>query len=71
MKKFFMQCVDANTNRRLIGSDNEFIISDLKTLRGVLNRIRKYNINHDKEFEVYEYYGYLLDNNLKLVYRSY
>lgn len=71
MRKFFMQCIDKNTNRGLMGSDNEFIINDLKTLRGALNRIRKYNINNGKEFGIYEYCGHFLDNNMKLVYRSY
>ena len=54
-----------------MGSDNEFIFNDLKTLRGVLNRIHKYNINRGKDFEIYQFYGYLLDNNMKLVYKSY
>ena len=68
---YFMQCVDTTKNYRLMGSDNEFIFNDLKTLRGVLNRIHKYNINRGKDFEIYQFYGYLLDNNMKLVYKSY
>lgn len=66
-----MQCVDVTKNYRLLGSDNEFIFHDLKTLKGVLNRIHKYNINHGKDFEIYKFNGYLLDNNLKLVFKSY
>ena len=68
---YFMQCVDTITKYKLMGSNNEFIFNDLKTLRGVLNRIHKYNINHSKDFEIYQFYGYLLDNNMKLVYKSY
>lgn len=68
---YFMQCVDKTKNYTLMGSDNQFIIDDLKTLRGVLNRIRKYNINHGKDFEIYRFWGYLLDNNKVLVYKSY
>ena len=31
-----------------LGTNNQMIIDDLKTLRGVLNRIKKYNLNHSK-----------------------
>ena len=68
---YFMQCVDTKKNYRLLGSDNEFIVNDLKTLKGVLNRIHKYNINNGKDFEIYQFYGQFLDNNIKLVYKSY
>ena len=68
---YFMQCIDKNKNYRLMGSMYEFIFDDLKTLQGVLNRIKKYNINHGKDYEIYRFYGHLLDNNMKLVYRSY
>ena len=68
---YFMQCIDKNKNYRLMGSMYEFIFDDLKTLQGVLNRIKKYNINRGMDFEVYQFYGHLLDNNMKLVYRSY
>ena len=68
---YFMQCIDKNKSYRLLGSMYEFIFDDLKTLQGVLNRIKRYNINHGMDFEVYQFYGHLLDNNMKLVYRSY
>jgi hypothetical protein len=68
---YFMQCVDTAKGYPLMGTDNQFIINDLKTLRGVLNRIHKYNINHSKDFEIYKFYGHFLDNNMRLVYRSY
>jgi hypothetical protein len=66
-----MQCVNVTKNRDLMGSDNQFIIHDLKTLKGVLNRIHKYNINNGKDFKIYRFNGYLLDNNMYLIYKSY
>lgn len=68
---YFIRIVDRTKNHRLIGSDNEFIINDLKTLRGVLNRIKKYNINQGKDFEIYRFHGHFLDGNMRLVYKTY
>ena len=54
-----------------LGSNNQMIIDDLKTLRGVLNRIRKYNLNHSKPVRLYRYSGYLCcAKDLKLVYEK-
>lgn len=69
--KYFLACVDDEHTRELMGSYNQVIIDDLKTLKGVLNRIKRYNLNHGKDFKVYQFYGHLLDNNLKLVYQNY
>ena len=52
-----------------LGSNNQMIIDDLKTLRGVLNRIKNYNLNHSKSFRLYRYTGYLCcAKDFKLIY---
>ena len=52
-----------------LGSNNQMIIDDLKTLRGVLNRIKKYNLNHSKPFRLYRYSGHFIcAKDLKLIY---
>ena len=54
-----------------LGTNNQMIIDDLKTLRGVLNRIKKYNLNHSKQFRLYKYSGYLCcAKDLKLIYEK-
>lgn len=68
MVKFFLANLSEDNSRELLGSDNQIIFSDLKTLRGVLNRIKKYNLNYNKSFRIYQFYGHLFDNNIRLVY---
>lgn len=52
-----------------LGSNNHLIIDDLKTLRGILKRIDKYNLKHSKPFRLYQYSGYLcFAKNFRLVY---
>lgn len=52
-----------------LGTNNQMIIDDLKTLNGVLKRIKKYNLNHSKPFRLYRYSGYLCcAKDLKLIY---
>ena len=52
-----------------LGSNNQMIIDDLKTLRGVLKRIERYNLNYSKPFRLYRYSGYLCcAKDLKLIY---
>lgn len=52
-----------------LGTNDRMIIDDLKTLRGVLKRIDKYNLNHSKPFRLYQYSGSLSSAiNFRLVY---
>lgn len=72
MSGFYMVCLNKDNKRELMGTDNQMIIDDLKTLKGVLRRIDRYNLNHSKPFRVYRYTGHFLDrrNNMKLVYEK-
>lgn len=54
-----------------LGTNNQMIIKDLKTLRGVLKRIKRWNLNHSKPFRLYTYPDYsCCDKDLKLIYEE-
>lgn len=56
-----------------LGTNNQTIIDDLKTLNGILKRINKYNLNHSKPFRLYQYNDLIKDfhnNKQVLIYEE-
>lgn len=54
-----------------LGTNNQMIIDDLKTLNGILKRIDRFNLNHSKPFRLYKYSGYLCctqNEDMQLIY---
>lgn len=57
-----------------LGSNNQIIFDDLKTLKGILNRIKKYNINRGQSFRLYRYSDLIADfhnNRQGVIYEYY
>ena len=71
MKNFYVKMYRMQGNKLYnpCGMDYNYITKDLKTLRGLLNRIKSWSVPANVEkIEIYTFYDVYRDDSYKLVY---
>lgn len=67
-RKFYCYKGNYNLGSEPLGTEGRHIFEDLQTLRGAINRIKKWY--HYEHFRIYSYSNFYDDKTFKLIYEQ-